>query len=341
MRAARLRAIGDMRIEDLDEPEAGTGQAALRVEACGIDGTDRHIFHGEYPAALPVTPGHECAGTVARTTDSSLAPVGMRATVDPNISCGHCPMCRQGEPALCPNRVALGVDLDGGLAEYVVTPIAQLYAVPDSMPFEHAALCEPLACCLHAMDLAAVRPGMRVAILGGGVIGQLMVQLARLAGAIEVLLVTRQAPRRLLAEELGATATLDPRAGDLLAHAVGAGGAMPGGADVILECAGTVETFEQSVRLARRGGTVVVFGVAPQGELARISPFGIFERELRIQGSYLNPLTHGRAVDLLGTGQIMLDSLITRRLGLEEVPHALEGGAATGEVKSVVFPWQA
>lgn len=338
MRAARLRAIGDMRVEDLDEPEATAGHVVLRVGACGIDGTDRHIFRGEYPAVLPVIPGHEFAGTVVRTTAPDLAPIGMRATVDPNISCGHCIMCRRGEPALCPNRVALGVDLDGGLAEYVATPISQLYAVPDSMSFEHAALCEPLACCLHAMDLAAVRPGMRVAVLGGGVIGQIMVQLARLAGATTVLLITRQAARRRLGEELGATATLDPLAGDLEARAAGDGGAMPGGADVVLECAGTVETFEQSPRLARRGGAVVVFGVAPQGELARISPFMVFERELRMQGSYLNPMTHGRAVDLLGTGRIALAPLITRRIGLEDVPGALGAAAAAGEIKSVILP---
>jgi L-iditol 2-dehydrogenase len=134
---------------------------------------------------------------------------------------------------------------------------------------------------------------MSVAILGGGVIGQLMVQLAWLAGAATVILATRQAVRRTLAESLGATATVDPRAAEVVAAVAGQGGLAPGGVDVALECAGTVETFEQAVALARRGGTVLVFRVAPQGAQARISPFDIFARELRIVGSYLPPTRTG------------------------------------------------
>jgi threonine dehydrogenase-like Zn-dependent dehydrogenase len=186
------------------------------------------------------------------------------------------------------------------------------------------------------MDLASVSPGMSVAVLGGGVIGQLMVQLARLAGASTVVLATRQASRRALAERLGATATIDPRAADTVTAIGGAGGIVPGGADVVLECAGTITTFEQSVALARRGGTVVIFGVAPQGERASISPFEVFSRELRIVGSYLNPLTHGRAVELVATGTLSLEPLITHRLSLSEVPAILTAPPEPGEVKAMM-----
>jgi threonine dehydrogenase-like Zn-dependent dehydrogenase len=176
-----------------------------------------------------------------------------------------------------------------------------------------------------------------VAILGGGVIGQLMVQLARLAGAVTIILATRQAGRRTLAQSLGATATVDPRAANVVTAVAGPGGLVPGGVDVALECAGTVETFEQAVALARRGGTVLVFGVAPQGAQARISPFDIFARELRIVGSYLNPLTHGRAVELVASGRLALAPLVTRRLTLEELPPALTAPPEPGEVKAMVM----
>jgi len=335
VRAARLQHVDDLRVHAVAEPEPGPGEVVLRVEACGICGTDRHILHGEYPAALPVTLGHEFAGTVAATGAGARLVIGTRVAVDPNIACGVCRECRRGDACLCPRRMALGVDLDGGLAEYALVPDAQAYALPPDMPIEWGALCEPLACCLHGLDLAAIQPGMDVVILGGGVIGQLMAQLARLAGAT-VVLVTRQESRRRLAEDLGATATLDPAA-DVIASVAGdPGGLLPGGADVVLECAGTVETFEQGIALARRGGTVLVFGVAPQGATARVSPFAIFARELRILGSYLNPHTHGRAVELAASGRLALGPLITRRVALNEAPRVLGAAPARGEVKIVV-----
>ncbi len=337
MRAARLEGVSRLHVRDVAEPEPGPGEVVVRVDACGICGTDRHILHGEYPSALPVTLGHELAGTVVATGPGARLPVGARVAVDPNIACGVCRECRRGDVALCPRRVALGVDLDGGLAEYARVPEKQAYELPPELPIEWGALCEPLACCLRGLDLARIEPGMGVVVLGGGIIGQLMAQLARLAGATTVVMVTRQESRRRLAAEHGATATLDPRAGDVVTRVAGdVGGLLPGGADVVLECAGTVETFEQGIALARRGGTVLVFGVALRTASARVSPFDIFARELRILGSYLNPHTHGRAVELVASGRLALTPLITHRIALDEVPAVLAAPPRQGEVKTVV-----
>lgn len=337
MRAARLEGVGELRVRAVDEPTPGAGQLVIRVEACGICGTDRHILHGDYPSAVPVTLGHEMAGTVTATGDGTLLPPGTRVAADPNIACGHCRACRRGDVCLCPHRVAIGVDLDGGLADYALVPAQQAYPLPPGVPAEWGALCEPLACCLRALDLAGIAPGMSVAVLGGGVIGQLMVQLARLAGASTVVLATRQAGRRALAEELGTTATVDPAAADTVTAITGPAGIVPGGVDVVLECAGTVTTFEQAVALARRGGTVLIFGVAPQEARASISPFEVFARELRILGSYLNPLTHGRAVELVASGTLALEPLITHRLALTEIPALLAASPAQGEVKAIMI----
>ena len=338
MHAARLTAVRELAIQEIEDPVARGDTLLVRIEACGICGTDRHIYQGDYPAALPVTLGHEFAGTVvAAGIDSPLA-IGTRVAVDPNIPCGLCRECRRGDVALCPSRVALGVDLDGGLAAFVAVPRAQAYPLPDGVPIEYGALCEPLACCLRGLDLVGVRPGMSVAVLGGGVIGQLMVQLAAMAGATQVILITRQASRRVLAETLGATASLDPASGALGARVAGPAGLVPGGVDVALECAGVVETFEQAVAIAGRGGTVLAFGAPPQGDMARISPFEIFARELRILGSYLNPHTHGRAVELVASGRLQLERLITHRLGLEEAPGLIAAAPMAGEVKAIIFP---
>lgn len=336
MRASRLEAVAEMRVREVADPVPTGDGIVVRVATCGIDGTDRHIFHGDYPAVLPVTLGHEFAGTVVAAGPSAPVPVGTRVTIDPNVPCGRCRECRRGDVALCPARYALGVDVDGGLAEYVAVPASQAYPLPPDVSFELGALCEPIACCLRGCDLAHIAPGMSVAVVGGGVIGQLMVQLARLAGATGVVLITRQERRRALAETLGATATVDPLRVDQAVAVSGVGGLYPGGVDVVIECAGTVGTFEGSLALARRGGTVLIFGVAPQGATARISPFDIFARELRIIGSYLNPHTHGRAVELVASGRLAIEPLITHRLALEDVPAMLAGGPSDGEVKAIV-----
>jgi L-iditol 2-dehydrogenase len=220
----------------------------------------------------------------------------------------------------------------------VLVPQKQAYLLPPSLKPEHGAFCEPLACCLHGIDIAEIKAGSSVVVLGGGVIGLLVVQLARLAGATRVVLSTRQASRRRLAEEIGATGSVDPSAGDIVAAVTGPDGLLPGGADVVIECAGVAETVEQSVRLARPGGTVVILGVMPQGAKVAIEPFDILFRELRVLGSFINPFVHRRAADLVASGVIELDKLITRRVSLEEVPGIVANPPAPGEVKVMVVP---
>jgi threonine dehydrogenase-like Zn-dependent dehydrogenase len=339
MQAARFLGIGDMQVRDVAAPAPGPGEVLVRVEATGICGTDRHILHGEYPAAVPVTPGHEFCGIVeALGPGAGRIPVGTRVTVDPNIACGHCPPCRLGRPNLCQNLTAIGVFRDGGFAEYVAVPESQAYPLPAGLPPARGAFSEPLACCLHGLDIARIVPGASVAVLGGGVIGLLLVQLARLAGASTVVLATRQAPRRALALELGATHALDPRTGDLAAAIAGPGGVAPGGVDVAIEAAGVPETFRQAIAATRRGGTAVVFGVMSRGVRVEVEPFDLLVREIRLEAAYLNPLTHGRAAQMVADGTLELDRLVTRTIPLADLPAVLAAPPGLGEVKTMVVP---
>jgi threonine dehydrogenase-like Zn-dependent dehydrogenase len=341
MQAARLRAVGEMRVETVDRPAPGPGELLVRVRAAGLCGSDRHMFHGEYPTALPVTLGHEFCGTVEAVGEGAgRIPVGTLVTVDPNIACGYCPACRAGRPNLCHNLVAIGVFRDGGFADYVVVPEAQAFALPADLPPHRGAFSEPLACCLHGLDVARIRPGDSVAVLGGGVIGLLMVQLARLAGAETVVLSTRQVARRRLALDLGATHAVDPAAGDLVAAIAGPGGIAPDGVDVVLECAGVPDTFRQSIAIARRGGAVVVFGVMAQGTTVAVEPFDLLFRELRLEGAYLNPMTHARAARMVASDALELDRLVTRTIPLADLPAALAAGPEQGEVKTIITPGQ-
>ncbi|WP_164753632.1 MULTISPECIES: zinc-dependent alcohol dehydrogenase family protein [unclassified Mesorhizobium] len=339
MKAVRLEAVGDITLRDVDMPDIGADELLVRIEACGVCGTDRHLFHGEFPCTPPVTPGHEFSGIVeAIGTSVSGFAIGDRVTGDPNIACGRCAHCHAGQVNLCTNLCAIGIHRDGGFADYLALPQKQAFVLPAGLNPLHGAFCEPLGCCLHGVDLAGIKPGSSVVVLGGGVIGLLTVQLARLAGATTIILSTRQASRRALAEDLGATATIDPTATDVIDAIAGPAGLAPGGVDVVFECAGVRETVEQSMRLARAGGTVVTVGVTPQGMKAEFEPFDLLFRELKVLGSFLNPYTHRRAAELIASGAVEIDRLISRPVSLEEAPAVIANPPAPGEVKVLVVP---
>jgi L-iditol 2-dehydrogenase len=339
MHAIRLESVGSLTLSDVAKPAPGPGELLVRVEACGICGTDRHILRGEFPSAPPVTLGHEFSGIIeAVGLDTDGFQPGMRVTCDPNISCGLCSQCRRGRVNLCERLQAIGIHRDGGFAEYAILPVTQAFELPLALDPLHGAFCEPLACCLHGVDMAEIETGASVVVLGGGVIGLLVVQLARLAGATRVVLVTRHPDKRALAQILGATATLDPGAGDPIAGIVDPDGLLPGGADVVIECAGVEETVRQATRMARSGGTVVILGVMPQGKTVAIEPFDLLFRELKLVGSFINPFTHRRAADLIASGAIKVAPLISRVVGFEGGAEAIRAPARGGEIRVLVVP---
>lgn len=328
MRSLELSAFGQAGVTERPAPIAAPDEVVVEILACGLCGTDRHIFRGEYPARLPLVMGHEFGGRIVESRADGWS-VGDLVSVDPNVSCGACPDCRAGRVALCPSRFAFGVDVDGGLEQRLAVPATQLARMAQDVPAHHLAFVEPLACCLRGLDLAVLTGGESVAVLGGGVIGQLMVQLAAGAGASRVTLITRQQSRRALALRLGATDALTPAEADAAAERA---------FDVVFECAGVLDTFAQAQRLARRGGSVILLGIPPEQAEIPIRPFALVYDELRIQGSFLNPLTQGRAADLISDRQLDVESLTSRVIGLEDVAEALTLEPREGEVKVVVDP---
>lgn len=167
MKAVRLESIGSMTMRSVEKPVARPGELLVRVLAAGICGSDRHMYKGEYPTARPVTLGHEFCGIVKEVGDDVTGFAGGElVTVDPNIACGRCYACTRGRPNLCEGLIAIGVTRDGGFADYVAVPCAQAFTLPADLNPVHGAFCEPLACCLHAIDKAGIHPGDSVAILG-------------------------------------------------------------------------------------------------------------------------------------------------------------------------------
>ena len=330
MKAVVLSAVDNLALLDVEKPKPGIKECLVKVLACGICGTDRHIYHGEYPAAKPVILGHEFGGVVEDVGPDSKFQVGQVVSVDPNIVCGKCLDCKEGRTAFCPDLTALGVNINGGLAEYVLTPDSQIYPVRNDLNPLHLAFIEPLACSIRGLDLANLKGGEKVAILGGGVIGLLVVQLAKLAGASEIVLVTRQKFRRDVALKIGATRVIDPINENVDTAITNM--------DVTFECAGSVETFKQSQNITRRGGSVIVLGLTASDATLEVNPFNIVVNELRIQGSFLNPLTQARAAELVESGKLNLDILISKVVDLSGVKAILDAPPAEGDIKYIACP---
>lgn len=330
MKAVVLSAVNDLAVADVERPKPGSKECLVKVLACGICGTDRHIYHGEYPSSKPVILGHEFGGVIEEVGPDSKFKVGQVVSVDPNIVCGKCEDCRAERTAFCPDLTALGVNINGGLAQYVLTPDSQIYPVRNDLNPLHLAFIEPLACSIRGMDLAKLTGGEKVAILGGGVIGLLVVQLAKLAGASEIVLVTRQKFRRDVALKIGATRVVDPQSEDV--------NTVITKMDVTFECAGSVETFKQSQNITRRGGSVIVLGLTASDVTLEVNPFNIVVNELRIQGSFLNPLTQARAAELVESGKLNLDILISKVVDLSGVKAILDAPPAEGDIKYIACP---
>ena len=330
MKAVVLSTVDNLALADVKKPKPGSKECLVKVLACGICGTDRHIYHGEYPSAKPVILGHEFGGVIEEVGPGSKFQVGQVVSVDPNIVCGKCLDCKEGRTAFCPDLTALGVNINGGLAEYVLTPDSQIYPVRNDLNPLHLAFIEPLACSIRGLDLANLKGGEKVAILGGGVIGLLVVQLAKLAGASEIVLVTRQKFRRDVALKIGATRVIDPINENVDTAITNM--------DVTFECAGSVETFKQSQKITRRGGSVIVLGLTASDATLEVNPFNIVVNELRIQGSFLNPLTQARAAELVESGKLNLDILISKVVDLSGVKAILNAPPAEGDIKYIACP---
>ena len=293
-------------------PEPGPGELKVRVEASGLCGTDSHIASGEYPLALPgVTIGHEFAGTIAEVGPDRTngLRVGDRVAVDPNVPCHGCSYCHNARPHLCENPQGIGVTRNGGLSELATIPASQAYRVPEGLPPEAAALTEPLACALHAVDLAGLRPGATALVLGAGPIGILCAALLVAAGASKVMVSEPNAERRTRVRDFGAEPAQPGAVADFQA-------------DVVLECVGRVETMKAAVEAVRPGGTVVWVGVASPEAEVRIKPYDVFRRELTIRGTYVNPFTMERSLALLDSGRINWEAIVTHRFPLTNFEEA-------------------
>ena len=336
MKVALFEKPHQLNVTHKDVRKLNNDEVLVKVTACGVCGTDLHIVEGSSRSSPPVVLGHEYAGIVADAgKESNGFTVGDHVAIDPNIACGTCFYCRRGEVHLCKRLRALGVDIDGGMAEFSIVPSSQLYRLPGTMAAEQAAFIEPLSCAVHGIDRARIRTGDTVVILGGGTVGLLLLQLARISGASRVIVVEPVEWKRTIASRIGADEALDPNAVDVFQNVRDLTGE---GADVVIECAGRPETVALSLKLARRGGTVEWFGVCPLGEMVQMEPNNVYFKELTIVGSYVNPHTFDRSTALVAANKVSFDHFVVHKFPLDGVHEALKALAEGKTIKSLVLP---
>jgi D-arabinitol dehydrogenase (NADP+) len=333
VKAAYYQARRELSIRDTPDPEPGPNEVLVRVAACGICGTDQHIYEGDFFPSYPLIGGHELAGEVIALGPQKIETAlraGDRVAVDPSLFCGTCFFCQRAQGNHCLNWNAIGVTRDGGFADYVVAPTANVYPVGD-MEYEVAAFIEPISCVVYGLQRLRLPLGANALIYGAGPIGLLMLQLVRHGGASTIAVVDMKGEKLSLARTLGAHETV-----------LGGGASTdtalteiaPLGFDVVIDCTGVPSVVEHMFTHVRKNGKLLFFGVNPPDARISISPFDVYSRDLEIFGSFALRYTFHDAVALLESGAVDVKPLLSDRFPIERFPEALEL-AGSGEAFKV------
>lgn len=333
--AARYDNIGRISVQRTTVGDPAPGQVRVRIERCGICGSDLHCFRGHAPLA-PVCPGHEMSGIVdAVGNDAAGLREGDRVAIEPLHRCGTCRHCARGDYHLCGRLGLAGVTEPGGMASRLLVPAVTAFALPTDVDFELGALAEPTAVAVHAARLGGVTKGSRVLVLGAGTIGLVAVAAARHLGATYVAVSARHPQQRLLAEALGADEVLDP-------SNLRSAGEKP---DVVLETVGGQATTVADGMLAvARGGTIVMIGLFEK--TPAFDPGVMIRKEVRLVGSMVYNRPPGGAADFqialdcLATSACEMRRIVTHTFALSDVQRAFETAAdkASGAVKVMLAP---
>ena len=322
MKALRVLEPNVFEVQDIPSPERHPGEVRIQIEYAGICGSDLAILHGTNPfARYPVSPGHEFSGRVAESDAGSRFKKGDLVTACPVLTCGKCKACISGNQNHCPELKVLGVHLDGAYAEEVVVPEAVVKAIPEGLGPDIASMAEPVAVAYHINRRARLVPGQSIAVIGAGVIGNLIFQVARAQGAAKILATDIVEQRLPLAIAVGADWAINSTKVDPVAFAHEKVGA---GFDVVFDLVGIEPVVEQAIAMARAGGIIVLIAI-PHKERLSVNYKEVFRKELELVGTRLyNDRDFEDALQLLVSGKVDAERLISDRVPLERAVEAIE-----------------
>ncbi|SPE21617.1 Alcohol dehydrogenase zinc-binding domain protein [Candidatus Sulfotelmatomonas gaucii] len=327
MKSLLLSEYNHLEVTELPTPAAGPGEVLVRVEACGICGSDVHGYDGSSGRRIPpIVMGHEAAGTVASIGEGvTNYALGDRVTFDSTVYCGACAWCKHGLVNLCDNRQVIGVSCGdyrrhGAFAEYVAVPQRILYHLPANLSFTEAAMLEAASVALHAVRVSEAHAGDTALVLGAGMIGLLTLQAARAAGCARVLIADVDATRLNLAKQVGADEALHCSGAELVAKVFELTAGL--GVDHTYEAVGRNETVSAAIDCTRKGGTVTLIGnIQPEVTLPLQK---VVTRQIRLQGSCASAGEYPQAIELIASGRMQVSPLITAVAPLEEGPRWFE-----------------
>jgi L-iditol 2-dehydrogenase len=324
MKSMLLTEYNHLEITDMPRPNAGPGEVLVRVEACGICGSDVHGLDGSTGRRIPpIVMGHEAAGTVEAVGEGvTRFAKGDRVTFDSTVYCGECPYCKSGQINLCDNREVIGVSegnyrRHGAFAEYVVIPDRIMYPLPADFPFEEAAMLEAVSVAMHGVKVTPIVGGETALVIGAGMIGLLTLQAAKAAGCARVFISDVDESRLNLARQIGADEVLHCSGAELLTEIKRLTNGR--GVDVALEAVGLNQTIGSAIDCARKGGTVTLIGnVSPEVTLPLQK---VVVKQIKLQGSCASSGEYPEAIELIAAGKIRVKPLITAVASLEEGPR--------------------
>jgi L-iditol 2-dehydrogenase len=321
MKALLLSEYKQLDIVNLPTPQPAEDELLIRIQACGICGSDVHGYDGSTGRRLPpIVMGHEAAGVV-ESAGSAVENfrAGDRVTFDSTVYCGKCFYCLRGQINLCENREVIGVSTPtfrrmGAFAEFVTVPARIAYPLPDSMSYAHAAMIEAVSVAVHAVSLTPIALDDTVVVVGAGMIGLLTLQAVRLAGAGRVFVFDVDDSRLELARSLGATRTFNSRSADVISQILDVTAGR--GADAAMECVGSTVPVKLALDSVRKGGSVTLIGnVAPTIEFGLQSAV---TRQIRLQGSCASSGEYPACISLISRGAIQVEPLISAVARLED-----------------------
>ncbi len=341
MKASRLYGIRDLRLDTLPRPEPGPGEVLLKVAAVGVCGSDVHYYLegriGSQIVTNPIILGHELSAWVAGLGKGVAGlKVGQLVAVEPGISCGECESCRHGHPNLCPQVRFCGTPpVDGVFAEHVVMPAENCFPLPAGFTPAQGAMLEPLGIAIHSVDLAHIKAGQTIAVLGAGPIGLLTAAVARAAGAAEIYTTEPLVQRRQFALDYVADAVFNPDEVDVVDEVLRATGGR--GVDIAFECAGASETPQQAAAITIRGGKLILCGI-PTDDTLTLNASTVRRHGLTIKLVRRMKHTYPRAIRLVQRKMVEVDPLVTHLLPLDKVGDAFElvAGYQDGVLRAVI-----
>ncbi len=346
MKAAIYRGPGDLKVEQVDEPQAKAGQLKLKIHACATCGTDAKIFHSGHPRLTPPQIiGHEIAGEIVEIGEGVTGfKLGDRVQVIAAIPCGKCWACLEGRMTVCPNQLSMGYQFPGGFAEYMIVPEEVLNVdgvnhIPENVSYIEAAVVEPFACVLNAQQLAKVGEGDTVLVMGAGPIGCLHVRLARSLGAKQVFLADINGDRlKISADVVKPDAAIDMSKVDLAEEIKNLTGGK--GPTVIITAAPSGQAQEQAIAMAAPGGRISFFGGLPKDKpIIQADSNLIHYKELTILGANgSSPAQNRQALGLIASGAVKVADLVTHQVSLDDVEKAIDYVISGESIKVVVLP---